>query len=76
MTITLITGANNGLGHQARTAPLAAGHTAYLGARDPERGTTATDTIGAPFAELRVTADDSVSAAIKTIEEATGRSMS
>jgi NAD(P)-dependent dehydrogenase (short-subunit alcohol dehydrogenase family) len=39
MTTTLITGANKGLGFETARQLVAAGHTVYLGARNPERGT-------------------------------------
>ena len=38
MTVTLITGANKGLGHEGARRLIAAGHTVYMGARDAERG--------------------------------------
>ena len=73
MTITLITGANKGLGYEAARRLIAAGHTVFLGARDPGRGAAAADALGATFVPLDVTDDDSVTAAIKTIDEAAGR---
>jgi NAD(P)-dependent dehydrogenase (short-subunit alcohol dehydrogenase family) len=73
MTITLITGANKGLGYEAARRLIATGHTVYLGARDPERGAIAADAIGATFVPLDVTSDDSVAAAIKAIDDAAGR---
>ncbi|CAN5680865.1 SDR family NAD(P)-dependent oxidoreductase [soil metagenome] len=72
MTITLITGANKGLGLHAARRLIAAGHTVYLGARNVERGTEAADAIGATFVQLDVTDDESVAAAIATIETAAG----
>ena len=38
MTTTLITGSNKGLGYEAARQLIAAGHTVYAGARDPELG--------------------------------------
>ena len=73
MTITLITGANKGLGHHSARRLIAAGHTVYLGARDPERGAKAADAIGATFVPLDVTDDESVAAAVRTIDDAEGR---
>jgi NAD(P)-dependent dehydrogenase (short-subunit alcohol dehydrogenase family) len=73
MTITLITGANKGLGYEAARRLIATGHTIYLGARDPERGSLAADTIGATFVPIDVTDDVSVAAAIKVIDDASGR---
>jgi NAD(P)-dependent dehydrogenase (short-subunit alcohol dehydrogenase family) len=72
MTITLITGANKGLGYRAAERLIAAGHTVYLGARDAQRGAAAAEAIGATFVALDVTDDDSVAAAVKTIGDAEG----
>lgn len=38
MTVTLITGANKGLGFEAARQLVAAGHQVWIGARDPSRG--------------------------------------
>lgn len=73
MTITLITGANKGLGYEAARRLIAAGHTVFLGARDPGRGAAAADALGATFVPLDVIDDDSVTGAIKTIDEAAAR---
>jgi NAD(P)-dependent dehydrogenase (short-subunit alcohol dehydrogenase family) len=62
-TITLITGANKGLGHETARRLLEAGHTVLLGARDADRGQRAADELGAEFIPLDVTDDASVSAA-------------
>jgi NAD(P)-dependent dehydrogenase (short-subunit alcohol dehydrogenase family) len=71
--ITLITGANKGLGREAARRLIEAGHTVYLGARDAERGAVAAAAIGATFVQIDVTDDDSVAAAMKTIGDAAGR---
>jgi NAD(P)-dependent dehydrogenase (short-subunit alcohol dehydrogenase family) len=68
MTTTLITGANKGLGYETARQLLAAGHTVYVGARDPERGRLAAERLGARFVQLDVTDDASVAAAAKAIE--------
>jgi NAD(P)-dependent dehydrogenase (short-subunit alcohol dehydrogenase family) len=47
---------------------VAAGHTVYAGARNPELGRKAAEQIGARFVQLDVTDDASVSAAAKVIE--------
>jgi NAD(P)-dependent dehydrogenase (short-subunit alcohol dehydrogenase family) len=73
MTITLISGANKGLGHEAARRLIAAGHTVYLGARDLARGAEAAQALGATFVPLDVTDDGSVAAAIKQIDAAAGR---
>ncbi|MFG2555780.1 SDR family oxidoreductase [Streptomyces sp. NPDC048581] len=68
MTTTLITGANKGLGFETARRLVAAGHTVYVGSRDPERGRRAAERLGARFVPLDVTDDDSVQAAVKTVE--------
>jgi NAD(P)-dependent dehydrogenase (short-subunit alcohol dehydrogenase family) len=68
MTTTLITGANKGLGYETARRLLAAGHTVYLGSRDPGRGRRAADALGARLLVLDVTDDASVAAAAKTVE--------
>ncbi len=68
MTNTLITGANKGLGYETTRRLIGAGHTVYLGARDPEKGRRAAEELGARFVQLDVTDDASVAAAAKTIE--------
>ncbi len=72
-TFTLITGANKGLGYETARRLIAAGHTVYLGARDVERGTHAAETIGATFVALDVTDDESVTAAVRAIDDEAGR---
>ena len=68
MTTTLITGSNKGLGYEAARQLIAAGHTVYAGARDPELGRPAAGRLGARFVQLDVTDDASVAAAAKVIE--------
>jgi NAD(P)-dependent dehydrogenase (short-subunit alcohol dehydrogenase family) len=72
MTNTLITGGNKGLGFETARRLITAGHTVYLSARDPERGESAAEALGATFVLLDVTDDASVTAAMKTIEDAAG----
>jgi NAD(P)-dependent dehydrogenase (short-subunit alcohol dehydrogenase family) len=72
MTITLITGANKGIGYETARQLVEAGHTVYVGARNVERGETAATELGAAFVQLDVTDDASVAAAIKTVEDAEG----
>jgi NAD(P)-dependent dehydrogenase (short-subunit alcohol dehydrogenase family) len=67
-TATLITGANKGLGYETARRLIAAGHTVYIGSRDPERGRRAAERLGARLVPLDVTDDASVAAAAKTIE--------
>ena len=72
MTITLITGANKGLGYESARRLIELGHTVYIGARDVERGTAAAEALGATFVQLDVTDDASVDAAAATILAAEG----
>ncbi|WP_326948334.1 SDR family NAD(P)-dependent oxidoreductase [Amycolatopsis sp. NBC_01307] len=73
MTVTLITGANKGIGFETARQLLALGHTVYVGARDSERGEKAAADLGARFVQLDVTDDASVHAALATIGAAEGR---
>ncbi|MFE9613252.1 SDR family NAD(P)-dependent oxidoreductase [Streptomyces sp. NPDC006012] len=73
MTVTLITGANKGLGYETARRLVAQGHTVYVGARSTERGEAAAGRLGARFVRLDVTDDDSVRSALNVIEEAEGR---
>jgi NAD(P)-dependent dehydrogenase (short-subunit alcohol dehydrogenase family) len=73
MTVTLITGANKGIGFETAEQLLELGHVVYLGARDAERGEKAASTIGARFVQLDVTDDASVNDALATIGSAEGR---
>lgn len=72
MTITLITGANKGLGHETARQLIKAGHTVYLGARDVARGQAAARELGARFVPLDVTDQSSADTAAATICEAEG----
>ena len=67
MTVTLITGANKGIGYETVRQLIALGHTVYLGARDEERGKAAADTLGARFVQLDVRDDASVAHAVATV---------
>jgi NAD(P)-dependent dehydrogenase (short-subunit alcohol dehydrogenase family) len=73
VTITLITGANKGLGFETARRLVLAGHSVYLGARDAGRGRVAAETVGARFLELDVTSDESVDAAARDIQRRDGR---
>jgi NAD(P)-dependent dehydrogenase (short-subunit alcohol dehydrogenase family) len=72
MTVTLITGANKGLGYETARLLTARGHTVCLGARSVERGQAAAARLGARFVRLDVTADASAEAAMRVIEERDG----
>ncbi|MEU3642496.1 SDR family NAD(P)-dependent oxidoreductase [Lentzea sp. NPDC034063] len=73
MTITLITGANKGIGFETAKQLLELGHVVYVGARDTERGEKAAADLGARFVQLDVTDDASVTAALATIDAEQGR---
>jgi NAD(P)-dependent dehydrogenase (short-subunit alcohol dehydrogenase family) len=72
MTVTLITGANKGLGFETARQLVAEGHTVYIGARRVELGEAAASELGAQFVQLDVTDDASVEAALDVIAEREG----
>ena len=72
MTITLITGANKGLGYETARQLIGRGHTVYLGSRDPERGKQAAAALGATLLLLDVTSDASVTAAAAQVRDEAG----
>lgn len=63
MTITLITGANKGIGHETARRLAEQGHTVLLGARDADAGRAAAEAVGARFVQIDVTDDESVARA-------------
>ena len=67
MTVTLVTGANKGLGYETARRLIELGHTVYIGARSVERGEVAATELGAHFVPLDVTDDSSVEAALGVI---------
>ena len=73
MTITFITGANKGLGYETARRLIEIGQTVLVGARDPERGQTAADQLGARFVPIDVAQDESVARAAEDIEAHEGR---
>ena len=73
MTVTLITGANKGLGYETARQLIEHGHTLYLGARDTERGEAAAAALGCQFVQLDVTDDGSVEAALGVLAAREGR---
>ena len=72
MTVTLITGANKGLGYETARRLIALGHRVYLGARSPELGAAAAAELGGQFVQLDVTDDASVEAALAVVDEREG----
>jgi len=72
MTITLITGANKGLGYETARQLTEAGHTVWIGARDPSRGEAAARELGARFVRIDVTDQPSVDTAAAAIGAAEG----
>lgn len=73
MDITLITGANKGIGYEAARGLKKLGHTVLVGARDEERGRGAAEELGAHFVRIDVTDEASIAAAAKRIEAEFGR---
>jgi len=73
MPVTLITGANKGLGLETARRLLHLGHTVIIGARNTELGQQAADQLGARFVHLDVTDDASVARAAQDIEQHEGR---
>jgi NAD(P)-dependent dehydrogenase (short-subunit alcohol dehydrogenase family) len=72
MTITLITGANKGLGYETARRLVDLGHTVLAGARDPQHGTKAANELGATFIQIDPTDDDSVQAAAAWVRDEYG----
>lgn len=68
MTITFITGANKGIGYETARRLIDAGQTVLVGARDPERGQTAAEELGARFVPIDVTSEESVANAAQDVE--------
>jgi len=73
MTVTLITGANKGIGYETARQLIEIGHTVYVGARDAERGQKAAAELGARFVQIDVTDDASVGQALQAVDAAEGR---
>ena len=72
MTVTLITGANKGLGRETARRLIEEGHTVYIGARSVERGEATASELGGRFVQLDVTDDTSVETAMGVIDEREG----
>ena len=72
MTITFITGANKGLGHETARRLIEQGHTVLIGARDSRAGSAAAEALGARFVQIDVTDDLSVAAAAADVAQHEG----
>jgi NAD(P)-dependent dehydrogenase (short-subunit alcohol dehydrogenase family) len=72
MTVTLITGANKGLGFETARQLIAQGHTVYIGARRVELGEAAAADLNCQFVQLDVTDDASVESALSVIASQEG----
>lgn len=72
-TITLITGANKGLGFETARRLKEHGHKVYLAARDTGRGQRAADDLGVTFVQLDVTDEASVAQAAAEVARLEGR---
>jgi len=72
MTVTLISGANKGLGRETARRLIELGHTVYIGARSVQLGEAAASALGGRFVQLDVTDDASVAAAMAVINEQEG----
>jgi NAD(P)-dependent dehydrogenase (short-subunit alcohol dehydrogenase family) len=71
--ITMITGANKGIGRETARRLREAGHTVIIGARDEQRGRAAAGELGACFVPLDVTDQASVDAAAAQVRAEHGR---
>lgn len=67
--VTLVTGANKGIGLETVRRLVDAGHRVYLAARDEDRGRSAAASVGAIFVQLDTTDNDSVASAAEAVEE-------
>ncbi|PYE17320.1 NAD(P)-dependent dehydrogenase (short-subunit alcohol dehydrogenase family) [Williamsia limnetica] len=72
MTITFITGANKGLGHETARRLIEQGQTVLIGARDSSAGSAAADALGARFVQIDVTNDQSVAEAADNVAQHEG----
>jgi NAD(P)-dependent dehydrogenase (short-subunit alcohol dehydrogenase family) len=72
VAVSLVTGANKGIGLETVGRLVGAGHRVYLTARDAEPGRLAAEKVGARFVQLDVTSDDSVGHAAGIVEHEEG----
>jgi NAD(P)-dependent dehydrogenase (short-subunit alcohol dehydrogenase family) len=71
-TVTLITGANKGIGYETARQLIDIGHIVYIGARDNDLGQKAAAELGAQFVQLDVTDDRTVNYAMEFIDSLEG----
>ena len=69
MNVILVTGASRGIGRATAALLAANGHEVWLGARDATSGEAVASATGTRFVSMDVTDDDSVAAALATIEQ-------
>lgn len=72
-TISIVTGANKGLGYETARQLIAAGHSVWIGARNQENANRAANELGARALLLDVTDDASVSSAARVVHDECGR---
>ncbi|MFC7883449.1 SDR family oxidoreductase [Streptomyces sp. NPDC057376] len=73
MPITLITGANKGLGRETARRLVEAGHTVYIGSRVERSGQKEAARLGARCVPIDITDDESVRAAAESVGREAGR---
>jgi NAD(P)-dependent dehydrogenase (short-subunit alcohol dehydrogenase family) len=72
-TVSLVTGANRGIGQEVCCQLAARGHTVLLTARSAEAAATAAKTVNATPLRLDVTAPESVAGAVAAVQDRYGR---
>ncbi len=72
MTVSLVTGANRGLGFETARQLIERGHAVYIGSRSAEHGEAAASELGDQFVQLDVTDDASVERALAVIGQREG----
>jgi NAD(P)-dependent dehydrogenase (short-subunit alcohol dehydrogenase family) len=72
MTVSLVTGANRGLGFETARQLIERGHTVYIGSRSAEHGEVAAAELGGQSVQLDVTDDASVQRALAVIRQREG----